>query len=332
VEGVDNKNACYGATNALFNAIHWIESKSWDGRYAMVVAADIAVYKPGPARPTGGCGAVAMLIGPNAPIVLESGLRGSYFDHVYDFYKPELNSEYPIVVGDYSNQCYLTALDECYESYSKKFEKIYNQDFSLQDIDYFLFHTPYNKLLMKSFARLFFKDELKYNNENKYDYSEIQNNKILESNLIKKSNPSYTEKVEPGTLLSKELGNLYCASIYCGLISLIHNKRDELIGKRITFFSYGSGLTSSMFSFRITQSIEYIADRINIDYYLLHRLFVHPEDFNNSLKLREKRYGSNNYEPSDSLDTLFPGSYYLEKVNENYCQIYNRLPKNLPKL
>ena len=38
-----------------------------------MVAADIAVYASGAARPTGGAGAVAMLIGPNAPLVLERG-------------------------------------------------------------------------------------------------------------------------------------------------------------------------------------------------------------------------------------------------------------------
>lgn len=44
------------------------------GRYAMVVCGDIAVYPSGNARPTGGAGAVAMLIGPEAPLVLERGL------------------------------------------------------------------------------------------------------------------------------------------------------------------------------------------------------------------------------------------------------------------
>ena len=39
-----------------------------------MVAADIAVYASGNARPTGGAGAVAMLIGPNAPLVLEQGM------------------------------------------------------------------------------------------------------------------------------------------------------------------------------------------------------------------------------------------------------------------
>lgn len=31
-------------------------------------------YESGPARPTGGCGAVAMIIGKNAPLVFESSL------------------------------------------------------------------------------------------------------------------------------------------------------------------------------------------------------------------------------------------------------------------
>ena len=71
IEGVDSKNACYGSTAALFNAINWIESSSWDGRNAIVFAGDIAVYAESPGRPTGGAGACAMLVGPNAPLVVE---------------------------------------------------------------------------------------------------------------------------------------------------------------------------------------------------------------------------------------------------------------------
>jgi hypothetical protein len=54
------------------------------------------VYAEGPARPTGGAAAIAMLIGPDAPISFESKLRGSHMAHVYDFYKPDLASEYPV--------------------------------------------------------------------------------------------------------------------------------------------------------------------------------------------------------------------------------------------
>jgi 3-hydroxy-3-methylglutaryl CoA synthase len=71
IEGVDSKNACYGSTAALFNAINWVESRSWDGRNAIVVAGDIAIYAEGAARPAGGAGACAMLIGPDAPVVFE---------------------------------------------------------------------------------------------------------------------------------------------------------------------------------------------------------------------------------------------------------------------
>lgn len=31
IEGIDTTNACYGGTAALFNAINWVESSSWDG-------------------------------------------------------------------------------------------------------------------------------------------------------------------------------------------------------------------------------------------------------------------------------------------------------------
>lgn len=32
VEGIDTTNACYGGTQALFNAIAWVESSAWDGK------------------------------------------------------------------------------------------------------------------------------------------------------------------------------------------------------------------------------------------------------------------------------------------------------------
>lgn len=40
---------------------------------------DIAVYAKGNARPTGGAGACALLIGPNAPVVFESGISISSY-------------------------------------------------------------------------------------------------------------------------------------------------------------------------------------------------------------------------------------------------------------
>ena len=44
VEGVDNKNACYGGTAALMNTINWVESSSWDGRFGVVVCAGFYIH------------------------------------------------------------------------------------------------------------------------------------------------------------------------------------------------------------------------------------------------------------------------------------------------
>ena len=55
-----------------------------------MVAADSAVYSRGPARPTGGAGAVALLIAPHAPLIMERGLRASHVAHAFDFFKPDL--------------------------------------------------------------------------------------------------------------------------------------------------------------------------------------------------------------------------------------------------
>src|SRR6218665_2527411 len=105
-----------------------------------------------------------MLIGPNAAIVLDRGVRSTYMANVYDFYKPDLNSEYPYVDGPLSNQCYLQALDQCYNVYFDKVNRLHGQDetdsgkkptqIQLGHYDAILFHAPYCKLVQKSVARL----------------------------------------------------------------------------------------------------------------------------------------------------------------------------------
>lgn len=50
------------------------------------------------------------------------GLRGTHMQHAYDFYKPDMVSEYPMVDGKLSIQCYLSALDRCYSVYRNKIQ------------------------------------------------------------------------------------------------------------------------------------------------------------------------------------------------------------------
>lgn len=149
VEGVTSINACYGAVQALFNSVAWIESSSWDGRLAVVIAADIAIYEQGPARATGGAGSVALLVGPNAPLILEP-LRSTYMENAWDFYKPIPSSEYPVVDGQFSLKCYLKSISECYRSLKQKTGISTINDLA----DYFCFHAPYMKLPLKGFSHI----------------------------------------------------------------------------------------------------------------------------------------------------------------------------------
>lgn len=180
IEGLDTTNACYGGTAALFHAINWVESSSWDGRYAIVVCGDIAIYASGSARPTGGCGAAAMLIGPNAPLVFDRGLKATHMAHTYDFYKPDMSSEYPTVDGKSTIICYTKALDKCYSAFCLKFDKLTTKNgakkgVNLKAFDGLLFHAPYCKLVQKSVSRLAFNDFLK-----DPDVSILENYKHLE--------------------------------------------------------------------------------------------------------------------------------------------------------
>jgi hydroxymethylglutaryl-CoA synthase len=50
-----------------------------------------------------------------------AGLRASHMDDTYDFYKGNMHTNYPLVDGKLSVQCYFEALYNCYCLYRKKF-------------------------------------------------------------------------------------------------------------------------------------------------------------------------------------------------------------------
>lgn len=47
--------------------------------------------------------------------------------------------------------------------------------------------------------------------------------------------PLYDLKVQPSTLLPKQVGNMYTASIYAAFISVLHNKHSELVSASDAF-------------------------------------------------------------------------------------------------
>jgi hydroxymethylglutaryl-CoA synthase len=256
LEGVDTIHACYGGTNALFNAVNWVESRSWDGRDAIVVASDIALYKEASSRPTGGAGCVAMLVGPNALLSLEPSLRGVYMTNTYDFYKPDLKVEFPIVNGHESIVCYLSALDGCHKDLLRRAEaarsKLNSGKSMVKNVldlfDYMAFHTPNCKLVSKSYGRLKYNDCLRStdaadwegipNELRELGYQESLKDKALEKALVALTKEQFKERVEPCTVAPSLCGNMYTGSLYCSLISLISNiDLSAAEGKTIGMFS-----------------------------------------------------------------------------------------------
>ncbi|EKX44618.1 hydroxymethylglutaryl-CoA synthase [Guillardia theta CCMP2712] len=336
LEGVDNINACYGGTAALLNTISWVESSAWDGRYGLVVCGDIAVYEEGPARPTGGCAAVAMLIGRDAPLAMGS-IRASHMEDAYDFYKPKLDSEYPTVFGQESNVCYLRALDGCYRRFALKYESANKTPFNLGQVDSVVLHSPYNKLVKKSGARMLYNDFLR--NPDLPIFKKNGEKRSWRRYLHTCSFPPlrYAAKVEPSVLLPQELGNSYTASMYTGLLSLIHNwhkpkagaqvdTEEQAKGKRVLMFSYGSGLAATLYSIQVAGATGHIAQAANLEERLKERKFVSPQEFTETLKDRETKYGKFDWSPEGDPSELFPGTYRLTKVDKHGRRSYERVP------
>jgi hydroxymethylglutaryl-CoA synthase len=275
IEGATVVNACYGGTAALLNAFMWVESDGWDGRYAIVVAADIAAYARGGARPTSGAGAVAVLVGRDAPIVFNPRERATHAANVWDFFKPDHTVEYPTVDGKLSQVCYYRALEDVYTRFCQKLDSANsstvaieekkdsdNEFYDAKNHDYFVFHAPYNKLVQKSFGRLFFLDarkrfELTGEADEAFEkemlskpIEETYTDRGLEGVLKKQSAADFKTRLADANMASKLIGNTYTASVFFGLASLIDRaggRGDLTPGKSIAVFSYGSGALATMY-------------------------------------------------------------------------------------
>lgn len=292
IEGVDNVNACYGGTAAVFNSLAWLQSDDCNNKYALVVTTDIAIYENGPARPTGGCGAVAILLGRNASIIVEPGLRSSYMTNSYDFYKPIMDVEYPIVNGKESSLLYLQSLENCYHQYKKNYLQKYKKNFKISEMDYCIFHSPFSKLVYKSISKLYNLDKLQVN----------------------------TSQVEDGLYYNKYIGNSYTSSLWFSLCSLIKTKQLP-INTKILAFSYGSGSASTIFSLRVINKLTNVKECL-LD--LSKRIEISPKQYMDFLHQREELYNTKNKILTSNLLPLQENAYYIHSIDTYYRRKYIR--------
>ncbi|XP_027775138.1 hydroxymethylglutaryl-CoA synthase-like [Solanum pennellii] len=128
--------------------------------------------------------------------------------------------------------------------------------------------------------------------------------------------PFYAEKVEPISLIPKQVGNMYTASLYAAFASLLHNKHNTLAGQRVIMFSYGSGSTAAMFSLKLNEER------------LQKRYEYTPREFDIFVGLYEARreFGiKNDYWCEMPGSILQPGAYYFRGVvDSEYRRVYGK--------
>ncbi|KAK2954735.1 putative Hydroxymethylglutaryl-CoA synthase [Blattamonas nauphoetae] len=344
IEGCDTYNACYGATSALFNAVDYTRLY---GKYSIVVASDIAIYG-GPsldARHTGGAGAVAMLITPNAPLVVDLD-RKVMSAHVYDFHKPNTSIEFPYVEGKLSTDCYLQALALTHQGI-KQLHSSQGKTFSMSNYDYQIFHAPFNKMIMKAHAFLTQLDADQTKTDPTTDLSTIviPDPKSM-TELVKQTKQSFDEKVGPSTLVPRLIGNSYTATLFMSLASILHTEPEEkLNGKSVFCFSYGSGLIAAIWSVKINKgSDEFPLSKLihnlsNIQTLLDSEIVTTVPEFEAVMKAREDQlnlthqpFNKNSPQPKDALiyatenpgPVIGSGVFYLKEITHDLRRTYVR--------
>ncbi len=214
---VEIKQACYSGTAALRMAADW--ARRHPGRRALIIASDIARYELcSPGEPTQGAGAVAMLVGANPGILALDDEAGLYAEDVLDFWRPNYR-ETALVDGQYSTRVYLSALEQTWRHYVALTGRKWT------DFCRYCFHLPFTRIAEKGLVRL--------------------------ARMDGGPNPSSDEirRLVGETLTyNRVTGNTYAASLYEGLTSLLDTAEEDLSGKRIALFSYGSGCTAEFFS------------------------------------------------------------------------------------
>lgn len=74
----------------------------------------------------------------------------------------------------------------------------------------------------------------------------LNTNKALQRSLVAWAAPAYAVMAAPAAALQRQLGNLYTGSVWAGLGALVAAQGEELAGKRVLLYSFGSGAVASL--------------------------------------------------------------------------------------
>lgn len=297
--GIECKFACVSGSYAIYDNANWIRAEENNGKAAIVIVSDIAKYDIGSAGEyTQGAGAVALLIKEDPRLLaFDQKVASTTIKNEYDFYRP-FGKETPLVNGSYSNLLYLISVRKAFDAYKEKaiksgLIKLKDGESITDHIDFFAVHLPYRKMGEKALAYLL-RHEWRYLPRWKSVIKEVGMSEpqpkdprgTIESILADKEfmkadeqfrrqfmhtsfyNEVYEKKMSSSLEASAVIGNLYTASMYMGLRSLLefeYKKGTDLKGKRIGFGSYGSGSSAMVFSGILQPEYRQVVSKMNLD-------------------------------------------------------------------
>lgn len=213
---VEFKHACYSGAAALQMATALVHMNPKEK--VLVIAADIAKYDVGTSgEATQGCGAVAMLITSSPRILkIEKG-SGYHTEDVMDFWRPNKRRT-ALVDGKYSTKVYLNSLKHSWVHFTEQ------TGLGFGDINHFCYHIPFTKMAEKAHQTL------------------------ARVAKVKLGEQIFKAQTQPGQIYNRIVGNSYSASLFVGFCSLLDNLKEDLQGRRVSFFSYGSGCVAEFFT------------------------------------------------------------------------------------
>ena len=297
--GIECKFACVSGSYALYDNANWIRAEENNGKAAVVIVSDIAKYDMGSTGEyTQGAGAVALLIRENPRLMaFDQKVASTTIKNEYDFYRP-FGKETPLVNGSYSNLLYLISVRKAFDAYKEKaiksgLIKLKDGESITDHIDFFAVHLPYRKMGEKALAYLL-RHEWRHLPRWKHVTKEIGMpepqpkdprgtiESILADTQFMKAdeqfrrafmqtsfyNEVYEKKMSTSLEASAIIGNLYTASMYMGLRSLLEfefKKGTDLEGKRIGFGSYGSGSSAMVFSGVIQPEYKQVVSKMDLE-------------------------------------------------------------------
>jgi hydroxymethylglutaryl-CoA synthase len=274
----ERKFACVSGTQALDDAYNWVRAGRSQGRKALIIATDTALYaRDDPGEATQGAGAVAMLIDKDPDLVSLSDSQGFGSADETDFLKP--NQQFPSVDGKRSMQVYLARMREAMQDFERNGGDTHPDNFDLVP-----FHTPFPGMVRKAAALGFrhtirgteYEDELadqigRQPRPEAFDDDEAYLDAIKEYTEDLQETQMYLDwydrTVEPTLDISREVGNWYTGSVHVarasGLLDAVEAGRD-LTGRNILVASYGSGAQAEIHAETVQEGWKEEIKQLNI--------------------------------------------------------------------